>query len=368
MAGNDESPAGGRLDRLVRDLYRSGGYVFAAKAGDITRRHGISRVARLASNENPWPPSPAAVQAGCAVLQGANRYPDESMAELTGTLTRFHGDYQFVTGVGMDGVIETTLRMLVDPGNTVAISVPTFSFYRLAALAQSAAVVEIPREPDFSISTRRFISQARDAKVSFLCSPNNPTGTATPPDDVREILSKIRGVLFLDNAYVEFSDCDYRPLMREFDNLVIGRTMSKAFALAGARVGYAFVPEWLLPFYARAATPFTLNSVSAGAASGALADRAAMEKYVSYVRQWRERFRAECPLSSPVSGANFVMFDTRPETGDGMVRRLAEKGVIVRSCASFPGLPDHYIRVSIGDVWENELFLSAVREICGSRS
>jgi len=368
MAGNDKNPAGSRYDRLTRNLYRSGGYVFAAKAEDIARQHGISRIARLASNENPWPPSAAAVREGCEALQGANRYPDQSMATLTEALARFHGDYSFVTGVGMDGVIETVIRTLVNPGDRVAVSVPTFSFYRLAALAQAAEVVEIPREPDFSVSTGRFIGQARDAKVSFLCTPNNPTGTVTPVEDIREILSGISGILFLDNAYVEFSDTDYRPLMKEYDNLIIGRTMSKAFALAGARVGYAFVPGWLVPFYQRAATPFTLNTVSARAAAGGLEDTAGMERFVAYVRQWRERFRKECPLPSCQSGANFVMFDTAPAPGDDMVRLLAEKGVIVRSCASFPGLPNHYIRVSVGDEWENELFLAAITEICRSRA
>ncbi|NYT06703.1 MAG: histidinol-phosphate transaminase [Methanomicrobiales archaeon] len=368
MAGNTTNPAESRYERLVRNLYRSGGYVFAAKAGDIARQHGIARVARLASNENPWPPSPAAVREGCEALQGANRYPDESVAALTGMLARFHGGYSFVTGVGMDGVIETMIRTLVDPGDRVAVSVPTFSFYRLAALAQAADVAEIPRAQDFSVSTREFIGIARDAKISFLCTPNNPTGTVTPADDVREILSAISGILFLDNAYVEFSGVDYRPLMDEFDNLVIGRTMSKAFALAGARVGYAFVPGWLVPFYNRAATPFTLNTISARVAAGALGDREGMEEYVSYVRRWRERFREECPLPSSSSGANFVMFDTSPLTGDEMVRLLAGKGVIVRSCASFPGLPDHYIRVSIGDSWENELFLAAMEEICRPRA
>lgn len=367
MAGNDESPGASRFNRLVRNLYRSVGYVYAVKPGDVARQHGISRIARLASNENPWPPSPAAVRAGCEALREANRYPDECIAELSRILVSFHGNYSFITGVGMDGVIETLVRVLVDPGDKVTVSVPTFSFYRLAALAQGADVVEILRAPDFSVDTRQFIRKAQDAKVSFLCTPNNPTGTVTPVEDIREILSAIDGVLFLDNAYVEFSDTDYRSLMNEFDNLVIGRTMSKAFALAGARVGYAFVPRWLVPFYQRAATPFTLNSVSAIAAAGALADRERMDEYVSYVRKWRDRFRKECPLSSPASGANFIMFDTRPMSGDEMVRLLAGKGVIVRSCASFPGLPDHYIRVSIGDVWENETFLTAISEICRSQ-
>ena len=105
----------------------------------------------------------------------------------------------------MDGVIETIIRTLVDPGETVAISTPTFSFYALAAMGQGAEVVTVPREADFSVNTKNLIHAARDAKITILCSPNNPTGNATGPDTVREILEGIDGVLFLDNAYVEFS-------------------------------------------------------------------------------------------------------------------------------------------------------------------
>lgn len=349
--------------QLVRDCYRSGGYVFAANPGEIAREHGIDRVARLASNENPNPPAGTAVARGCEALRGANRYPDAPMDQLARALASSHGDYAFVTGVGMDGVIETLVRTLVSPGDRVAVSVPTFSFYGLAATAQSAVVVPVMRNDDFSVDTDRFIREARGSKIAFLCSPNNPTGTVTPVRDVEEIVSGLDGVLFLDNAYVEFAEIDYRPLLAEFENLVIGRTMSKAYALAGARVGYAFVHPWIVPFYNRASTPFTLNTVSAQAAIGALEDRASMEAFVRHVRDWRSRFTRECGFPVSPSGANFLMVDVAPWTGDGMVRELAEHGVIVRSCASFPGLPDHYIRVSIGEEWENRMFLDAIRAV-----
>lgn len=364
MASNERNKTiGRRFTRLVREQYRSGGYVFATKAMNCAREQGISRIARLASNENPWPPSDTALRMGCEALRRANRYPDETVAGLISALSRFHGDYSFVTGVGMDGVIETIIRTLVNPGDKVAISVPTFSFYSLAALAQSAEVIEIQRQVDYSVGIHEFIRKAKYAKVSFLCTPNNPTGTVTPVEDVREITSKIEGILYLDNAYVEFSDVDYRPLMQEFDNLIIGRTMSKAFALAGARVGYAFVPEWMAPFYHRAATPFTLNNVSAQAAIGALEDSEGSWEYVSSVQQWREQIGEACSFPVAPSGANFVMIDTTPYSGNEMVNMLADKGVIVRSCASFPGLPDHFIRVSIGEDWENRLFIASINSI-----
>jgi histidinol-phosphate aminotransferase len=351
------------MQHLVRECFKSGGYVFARKADDIARAHGVERVARLASNENPRPPSEKAIENGYRALRSSNRYPDECSASLVASLTRQHGNYHFVTGVGMDGVIETVIRTLVEPGEKVAVSTPTFSFYALAAKAQGARVDEISRKPDFYPDLAEFGSRASDAKISFLCTPNNPTGSETTPEEIEEILSEISGVLFLDNAYVEFSDYDYRPLMKKFDNLVLGRTMSKAYSLAGLRVGYAFVPEWLVSHYMRAATPFTLNSVSSAAAAGALMDSDHVKETVIQVRKWREQYRNECKYPVFPSGANFVMVDVAPRTGDEMVELLACRGVIVRSCSSFRGLPDHYIRVSVGEDWENERFLEEINRI-----
>jgi len=348
---------------LVRDCYRSGGYVFARRAGSAGEGKETCRVARLASNENPRPPSPRAVEMGCRALREGNRYPDERTGDLVEALREYHGPYHFVTGVGMDGVIETVIRTLVCPGERVAVSTPTFSFYGLAAIAQGAEVVNIPRNSDFSVDTSSFVRGAKDAKLSFLCTPNNPTGNVTSLEDVEEILTSISGMLFLDNAYVEFCDTDYRPLMMKHENLVLGRTFSKAFSLAGLRIGYAFVPEWLVSCYMRAATPFALNSVSAAAAIGALGDREHVPETVARVRDLRKKVIEECRYPVFPSGANFVMVDVSPLTGREMADRLLEHGVLVRSCESFPGLGPHYIRVSIGEEWENALFLDVINAL-----
>jgi histidinol-phosphate aminotransferase len=286
-----------------------------------------------------------------------NRYPDERVDVLVSALRAYYGDYTYVAGVGMDGVIETLIRTLVDPGETVAISAPTFSYYGLAAQAQGARVVTVPRRADFSVNTDALVQAGKDAKIVVLCTPNNPTGNATSVEDVRQVLDGIKGVLFLDNAYVEFSGIDYLPLMKKYDNIVIGRTFSKVHSLAGLRIGYAFVPAWLQPFYLRAGTPFTVNSVSAAAAAAALSDKDHTARYIAQVQVWRKRFAAELKFPVLPSDANFVMVDVAPHTGDEVVEKLAARGILVRSCRSFTGLSDHYIRVSVGENWENELFI-----------
>ena len=352
------------MERLVRSCYKKkSGYVFARKAEDIAREYGIDRIARLASNENPEPLSPDAREAAQQALLTVNRYPDERVNILMNALRGYYGDYHFVTGVGMDGVIETTIRTLVEPGEKVVISTPTFSFYALAAMGQGAEVVTVPRKADFSVDPGTLIKAAQDAKITVLCSPNNPTGNASSPEIVSEILEGIGGVLFLDNAYVEFSDYDYLPLMKNHENLILGRTFSKVYSLAGLRIGYAFTPRWLPPWYNRSGTPFAVNSVSAAAAAAALADTAHAERYLSQVKRWRKRFVTDVKYPVLPSDANFVMVDVTPHRSDEMVEALARKGVVVRSCRSFAGLEDHYIRVSIGEDWENELFIKEINAL-----
>lgn len=352
------------MESLVRSCYkRKSGYSFAKKAEDIAREYGIGRIARLASNENPSPLSPAALKAAEEALRTVNRYPDEKVNVLMHALRAHYPHEHFVTGVGMDGVIETLLRTLVDPGEKVAISTPTFSFYGLAAMGQGAAVVTVPREADFSVDPARFIRQAKDAKVAILCSPNNPTGNATGIEAIQQILEGIEGVLFLDNAYVEFADIDYIPLMKKYENLVLGRTFSKVYSLAGLRVGYAFTPRWLPPWYNRAGTPFAVNSVSMAAAAAALSDNDHAERYIAHVRQWRKRFTDEIRYPVLPSDANFVMIDVAPHTSDEMVGELARRGVVVRSCRSFEGLSDHYIRANVGEDWENEQFIMGINAV-----
>ncbi len=352
------------MERLVRSCYKKkSGYVFARKAEDIAREYGLDRIARLASNENPEPFSPSALAAAEEALQGVNRYPDDRVNVLMNALRAYYGDYHFVTGVGMDGVIETLIRTLVDPGERVAVSTPTFSFYALAAMGQGAEVAAIPRGPDFTVDPKELVRAGKEAKIVFLCSPNNPTGNATGPEIVREILEGIEGVLFLDNAYVEFSDYDYLPLMKKHENLILGRTFSKVHSLAGLRIGYAFTPRWLPPWYQRAGTPFAVNSVSAAAAAAALPDKGHAERYITKVATWRKRFAAEVKYPVLPSDANFMMVDVAPHTSDEMVEELARQGVVVRSCRSFAGLPDHYIRVSIGEDWENARFVKVINTL-----
>ena len=347
----------------VRSEFIKSGYVFAKSPTDIANEYGFSEVAMLGSNENPYPPSEEVLRAAANELSRVNRYPDPQAAMFHAAVRKYVYDAPVVTsGLGMDGVIETVIRTIIEPGDKVVISTPTFSMYGLAAKAASARVVSVPRTADFSVDLETFIEEAKDARLSFLCTPNNPTGTVTSVEDIEFILDRIDGVLFLDCAYVEFSDVDYLPLLSR-DNLIIGRTMSKAYGLAGLRIGYAFVPEWLEAPYNVAATPFTMNRVSEAAASLAVSESEYRDSFIDHVRKWRNAFMKEIPFPVFPSGSNFILIDVAPKKGDAAAEFMATNGVLVRSCTSFPGLGDTFIRVSVGADWENERFLSAVKKL-----
>lgn len=351
------------MNQLVRPEYRTAGYVYAASAAELAEKYGFEKIARLASNENPYPPSQAVQKAAADAISGVNRYPDPKASGFSEALRKYIYDAPVVTsGLGMDGVIETTIRTLVAPGDKIVISTPTFSVYGIAGKAASARVVNVARRKDFSVDIGEFIAEAKDAKLSFLCSPNNPTGNVTPVSDVEEILKNISGVLFLDCAYAEFAGVEYYDLLK-YDNLIIGHTLSKVYGLAGLRIGYAFVPEWFPAPYAAAQTPFTLTEVSSAAACAAVADTKYRADFIAHVKKWRGIFEKEIPYPVVPSGANFILMNVAPEKSDAAVKSLAQQGVLVRSCASFPGLGDTYIRVSIGADWENERFLAAVKNL-----
>lgn len=348
----------------IRSEYNGKGYVYAASAADIAKETGFDKIARLASNENPFEPSPSIRKAAEEALRDINRYPDPSSAKIREAIRRNIFDAPVVvSGSGMDGVIETVIRVVVAPGDKVAVAAPTFSVYGLAAKAASAEIVNIQSKDDFTIDVDAFIEGAKDAKLSFLCTPNNPTGTTVPADDVKRILENISGFLFLDCAYIEFADEDYYQLL-SYDNLIIGRTLSKVYGLAGLRIGYAFVPEWFVGPYMAGVTPFSLNCVSEAAGVAALENPECRDALVSHVRSWRRRFEDEIPYPVLPSGANFVLINTAPIKSDDAVKQLQKMGILVRSCSSLPGLGETYVRVSIGDDWENERFLEGVKKLC----
>jgi histidinol-phosphate aminotransferase len=349
---------------LIRSLYdpcngSNKGYAFSLSPAEVERQFG-GPVARLSSNENPFGPSPAALDAMKRALCEVHRYPDREAQSLQQALKSVHGEYSFVIGVGMDGVIETVLRVLLEPGDKVVVIEPTFSFYKIAAEACHGSVCSVPLNHDFSVDSQAVITASKGAKITFLCTPNNPTGTDVPLETIELISQSIDGLLFVDCAYGEFSTDIPYDIVKRHENLIIGRTMSKLYGLAGLRLGYAAVPDWFLPHYQKAETPFAVDVLSLRAAVAALMDQEYKEQVRSHIITWREQIIQKSPLPVTPSCSNFCLIDVSPRTGAEATLFCAERGVLVRSCDSFSGLEPHYIRANIGLNWECERLLEVL--------
>jgi len=312
----------------------------------------------LSRNENPYGPSPLV---GAALQDGQfHRYPDsrpflEALAGYTG----FSPEW-LVAGAGMDEIISTICRIFLGPGDRALIPVPTYNFYALAAGLCGA-------RPEYRT---RIVGSAMDPrlpglKMVFLCSPNNPTGEALSEDSVRSVLEKTDAIVFLDEAYIEFAGKSLAGLVMEYPNLVVGRTLSKAFGLAGMRLGYAIAPPWIAEQYRRVAPMFSISSPSLAAGTAALDDLDWMKECVRRIVSERERMRAKLPCALP-SQANFLFLQTSRRS-KALAEQLLCRGIIIRDCSSFHGCGERCLRVTVGRREENDRFLEELEILDGKK-
>lgn len=333
-------------------------YVAGKGFGEISRRYGLNHedIVKLGSNENPYGPSPKAREALASVAMERYPEPEELLAGLS-AYTGFSED-MILLGAGMDGVMDTLTRIFLEPGDTTFIPTPTFSYYEILTIMAAARPIFSPRGPQHELAE----AVPEKAKMAFLCSPNNPTGNVLSEKELRAILESTDAIVFLDEAYVEFSERSLVHLVREYDNLIVGRTLSKAFGLAGMRLGYALAPSWIAEQYRRAAPPFYgISSASAAAGAAALSDLPFMRRSVERIVSERERLVRE--IGCDASQANFLYLRTALPS-DQFVERFLRCGIIIRDCRSFRGSGEHKVRVTVGRPEENQRFLSAYREIC----
>jgi histidinol-phosphate aminotransferase len=323
---------------------------------EIARRYGIPEecIVMLSRNENPYGASPRVRMALENVT--LHRYPESrpflrALAGYTG-----YSEECIVAGAGMDEIITTICRIFLGPGEKAFIPVPTYNLYGLAVQLCGAKPLFLPRLEDFSEGPEI----PENIKMAFLCSPNNPTGNALSEEGVRSIVEGTDAIVFLDEAYAEFARKSLLKLVKEYDNLVVGRTLSKAFGLAGLRLGYAVAPPWIAEQYRRAAPLFSISSLSLAAGVAALQDLDWMRKCVGKIVSERERIMERLACVHPSEG-NFLYIHTR-ERSKVVTQRLLHQGVIVRDCSSFPGSGEHCMRVTVGTPEENDCFLEEYEE------
>ncbi|HIH44640.1 MAG TPA: aminotransferase class I/II-fold pyridoxal phosphate-dependent enzyme, partial [Candidatus Methanoperedenaceae archaeon] len=198
--------------------------------------------------------------------------------------------------------------------------------------------------------------------------PNNPSGNLVPEKDVRRVLESVECMVFLDEAYVEFASKSLTGLVQEYDNLIVGRTLSKAFGLAGLRIGYAVVPGWVSAPYMKAMTPFAISRGAVAAGLAALGDREHLEKSIRTVIDGRARMMdglKKLGIHAFESQANFILSDVAPRSAKDICDKLLRRGIIVRDCTSFRGAGNSLVRITVGTREQNTRVLAALGEILG---
>jgi histidinol-phosphate aminotransferase len=326
---------------------------------------------RLNTNEAPTPPPTAWRDAFAAELSRVewHRYPDRGATRLRAAIAESHSvaPEQVFAANGSNEVLQTLLLAYGGPGRSVATFEPTYQLHAHIARLTGAAVVEGERSADFRLDVDAATRLVRDAEpaVTFLCSPNNPTGLVEPPDNVRALLDATPGLLVVDEAYGQFADWSALSMIDESTPLVVTRTFSKTWSMAGTRLGYLVGPSSLVAELDKVALPYHLDAAKQIAGRLALQFTDEMDGRVAQIVAERDRMSATLALLDVdvfPSGANFILFRPRSIPGRDVWQQLLDRSILVRDCSGWPRLKD-CLRVTVGTPEENAEFLSAMKEV-----
>lgn len=330
---------------------------------------------KLSSNENPLGPSPKAIDAMRNNLEGLNEYPDRTDGRLRETLSEFYNNHltadQFFTANSGVGVIELIVHAFLDEGMECICSNPAFLPYISFPKKVGAIIKDIPLVGDkFELDVDGIINAITDkTRVIWLCSPNNPTGTYLPKGDIDKLLAQVPDhiVVVLDEVYFQFATAeDYTtalPYVLEGKNVIGVNSFSKAYGLAGLRVGYAYSTPEISRYISKLQRPFYINTLALEACMAALSDNDFLEKTVRTVNEGKAFLYPEYEklgIKYWKSQANFIT--VKPEMNDKIFeQKMLEHGVMVRPVATF-GHPD-CVRITIGTQEGNEAVIQAMKAI-----
>lgn len=340
---------------------------------ELERELGISSPVKLASNENPFGPSPKAVAAVSDRLQTISFYPDGNGFALRNVIASHHDvDAECITiANGSNEVLELVARLFLMPGTQAMFSQHAFAVYPIVTQSAGAEAVVVPVQKETcQTDIYGMLSRLSErVRVLFLANPNNPTGTWLTKDELYELISTVPSqvIIVLDEAYFEYADrAGYGtviPWIQEFHNLIVTRTFSKVYGLAGLRIGYSVSSPEMAELLNRVRQPFNTNLLAQVAAAVAIEDKEHIQlshdKNLTGRRQLEDAFD-DMGLSWIPSAGNFICVDLRCNAMP-VNQALLHKGVIVRPVANY-GLPT-YLRVTIGSATDNQRFIDALKGI-----
>lgn len=353
-------------------------YVPGKPIEETAREYGVepSRIVKLASNENPLGMSPVAQKAAVEAMLHATRYPDGAARSVCEAAAAFAGvlPEEVIVGNGSDEILGLIARTVLSEGSRCIYSQYSFSVYEISARECGAECVEVPAV-DFEVDLDGILKACDvNTRLIYLTNPNNPTGLPLEPAKLLQFLERVpdKCVVVLDEAYTDFMDpalrTDSFAWVKRFPNLLVTRTFSKAYGLAGLRAGFGVANRELIAMMNRIRPPFNMNSAAQAAAVAALSDQAFLQHVVETNRAERttlEAFFKEKGLTYLSSQANFIMVHIGPKAAE-INEKMLQKGVILRPLKSY-GLPE-YIRISVGSAEENRIFMKAFEQTLSALS
>ncbi len=332
--------------------------------------HLYENVVKLDANENPYPFPAELRERIFAAVSGEtfSRYPDPTADELRREIAAYTGvDYRhIIAGNGSDELILLLLQTFAGPCKRVLIPVPTFAMYHIHSRITGSMPVHLPMDEAYNVPVAEVLREMAhpDTRVTFLVTPNNPTGNCIPLATIEHILEHSAGLVVVDEAYIEFGGRTVVPLLAKHNNLVILRTFSKA-ALAGLRIGYLLAGPEVVGELLKVKQPYNTDNFSQLAATVALRNWSLIEAQIAQIVAERTRLTAEMTgldgITVYPSEANFILFKP-PQPADEVHKRLLDAGILVRNLGGAPGLAN-CLRVTIGQKEENDLFLANLRDI-----
>ncbi len=323
---------------------------------------------KLNTNENPYPPSPRVMKALHDFLTSSSLalYPPplSDAVRKKASLVYSVPEEWILVGNGSDELLDLVVRVFVGRGNRVVYPVPTYTYYRVLTLLQEGVPCEIPFPEDFSLPLEFATAQG---SLKLLCNPNSPTGTFVAPEDVERVLRASRCPVVVDEAYVDFAPASVLPLLARYENLIIVRTLSKSFSLAGLRVGFLFAHPWIVSELLKVKASYNVGILSQVGACAALEDLDHVRENIQRIQETRRWFTQkvrELGFYVYPSEANFVFIRKRGVNLAFLYEELKKRKILVRYFSEWPDA----LRISIGTDRDMELLLSHMREILKEKS
>lgn len=321
-------------------------------------------VIKLNTNENPYPPSPMVMKAIAEIKpEQLRRYPDpmsNAFREAAAKINWVEPDWIMCCNGG-DELLKMAFTAFCDRRRPVAYPVPTYSLYPVLAGTQNCLAIEVPFDKEFNLPAR--LARVR-AALTIVCNPNAPSGTLISAEELGSLASEIKGVLLIDEAYVDFAERNCVELVKQFENVIILRSLSKGYSLAGLRFGYAIARPEMIDGLMKVKDSYNVDAIAIAAATAAIKDREYFRQNIEKVKQERKRLTEQSRglgFEIPESSANFVFAEHKTCKAQKIYDKLVQRNIYVRYWDRV-GI-DNKLRISIGTNEQNDVLLSALKQI-----